>query len=289
MKTAPKPSWLKKRIRAGKSYTKVVDLLKHCRLHTVCEAALCPNLGECFSQGTATFMILGDHCTRNCRFCAVHHGSPQPPDETEPENVAQAVKALSLRYVVITSVTRDDLPNGGAGHFARTLEAVQNKNPESRTEVLIPDFKGEKSALLEVLHAKPSVLNHNLETVQRLYDEVRPEAAYDRSLELLYRVSQIDSKIPSKSGLMLGLGETEAELLQALKDLRQVHCRLLTLGQYLSPSKKHHPVIRYVPPEEFAHWEKIAYEMGFQAVAAGPFVRSSFHAGDMFEAIEKKV
>jgi lipoic acid synthetase len=281
-----KPPWLKKRLSSGRNYEKVVGLLRESNLHTVCEEAHCPNLGECFSSGTATFMILGDHCTRNCRFCAVQHGTPEAPDKKEPEKVARAVKRMGLRYAVITSVTRDDLPDGGAGHFAQVISAIKGLNPETRVEVLIPDFKGSEEDLRTVVTAAPHVLNHNLETVPRLYAQVRPKADYRQSLTLLQRARQLDPDLMTKSGLMLGLGEQSEEVEAVLHDLLAAGCRLLTLGQYLAPSKEHHSVVRYVPPEEFTKWEETALTMGFQGVASGPFVRSSFHAGDMFETLK---
>lgn len=281
-KNLQKPPWLKKQISAGQDYDKVVRLLRECRLETVCEQARCPNLGECFARGTATFMILGKTCTRNCRFCAVTHGTPLPPDPAEPENIARAVSELRLRYAVITSVTRDDLPDGGASHFAKTISAVKGHNPETLVEVLIPDFRGAKEALHTVVSACPNVINHNLETVPRLYQGVRPGAEYQRSLALLKAVHPLDPKMVTKSGLMLGLGETAQELRAALQDLVDAGCGALTLGQYLAPSRDHHPVVRYVHPDEFSEWAQTAYDMGFRAVAAGPFVRSSFQAEDLF-------
>ncbi|MCP4577856.1 MAG: lipoyl synthase [Deltaproteobacteria bacterium] len=278
-----KPPWLKKRLSSGQGYQRVVKLLRECSLHTVCEEALCPNLGECFANGTATFMILGDHCTRNCRFCAVLHGLPEAPDKNEPQKVADAIKALGLRYAVVTSVTRDDLPDGGAGHFAETISAIKNKNPGTQVEVLIPDFQGSAEDLKTVVAAAPHVLNHNIETVPRLYPEVRPQADYQRSLQLIQKVGETDAHMASKSGLMLGLGETHEEVLRVLQDLLTAGCKLLTLGQYLAPSKDHHPIVEYVPPDQFLKWEKSAYELGFLGVTSGPFVRSSFRAGEMFQ------
>ena len=278
-----KPPWLKKRLSAGRHYDKVVGLVKSGNLHTVCEEAHCPNLGECFSNGTATFMILGDHCTRNCRFCAVHHGVPDPPDEAEPREVAEAVQKMKLQYAVITSVTRDDLPDGGAGHFAAVIRAVKQQNPNTKVEVLIPDFQGSAEDLETVVAAAPHVLNHNLETVPRLYPQVRPQADYHQSLELIRRVGEMDPGPATKSGLMLGLGERREEVEEVLYDLLAAGCRLLTLGQYLAPSKEHHPVIAYITPESFHEWERTALAMGFHGVASGPFVRSSYHAGEMFE------
>jgi lipoyl synthase len=279
----PKPDWLKKRIPSGQACTEVSSLLRDRQLHTVCQEAHCPNLGECFSRGTATFMILGDRCTRNCNFCAVHHDSPLPPDEGEPQRVAMAVEALGLRYVVITSVTRDDQPDGGAFHFAKTIRSIKARMPNTRIEVLVPDFQGSEWALKIVIEAKPDVINHNVETVPKLYPEVRPQADHKRSLQLLKRSKEIDHRILTKSGLMLGLGEDPEEVLNVLEDLVESGCQLLTIGQYLSPSSGHHQVIRFVPPEEFKQWGEVASRMGFMGVASGPFVRSSFKAAEMFQ------
>ena len=279
-----KPPWLKRRIPAGTSSRKVPDLLRKGGLHTVCEEALCPNQGECFSRGTATFLILGDRCTRDCRFCSVAHGPSGPPDPEEPARVADVVREMGLHYVVITSVTRDDLADGGAGLFARTIQEIRGRNPETLVEVLIPDFEGDERALHKVLEARPDVLNHNLETVPRLYPSVRPEAVYRRSLELLERVEAYDSTIPTKSGLMLGLGESPEEIGRTLRDLRQVGCSLLTLGQYLQPTRRHLPVHRFVHPDEFEEWRTVALDLGFAEVASGPFVRSSYRAEAFYQA-----
>ena len=283
----PKPDWLKKRIPSGQACTEVSSLLRDRQLHTVCQEAHCPNLGECFSRGTATFMILGDKCTRSCSFCAVRHDIPLPLDEGEPQRVAMAVEALGLRYVVITSVTRDDQPDGGAFHFAKTIRSIKARMPNARIEVLVPDFQGSEWALKIVIEAKPDVINHNVETVPKLYPEVRPQADYKRSLQLLKRSKEIDHRILTKSGLMLGLGEDPEEVLNVLEDLLESGCQLLTLGQYLRPSSRHHQVIRFVPPEEFTQWGELASRMGFLAVASGPFVRSSFKAAEMFQTAFK--
>jgi lipoic acid synthetase len=279
-----KPPWLTRRLPSGPEYEKIRGLMKRGRLHTVCQEAKCPNIWECFSNRTATFLILGDRCTRNCRFCAVAHNPVEPPDPAEPMRVAQSVEKLGLAYVVVTSVTRDDLADGGAGHFAKTIREIHRRIPEAVIEVLIPDFKGDAEALRTVLEARPQVLNHNIETVPRLYTAVRPGAVYTRSLELLGRVRTIDASIPTKSGLMLGLGETTAEIRQTLQDLLDAECRMLTMGQYLQPSKDHLPVARFVPPAEFDQWQKTAFQMGFSEVASGPFVRSSYHAKELFNA-----
>jgi lipoic acid synthetase len=281
----PKPPWLKRRVPSGATYQEIRRLLQTTHLHTVCQEACCPNLGECFSQGTATFLILGDRCTRHCRFCAVAHGPVDPPDPEEPSRVAEAVHTMKLRYVVVTSVTRDDLPDGGASLFAETIQEIREKRPETRVEVLIPDFRGDLQALKTVLEARPDVLNHNVETVPRLYASVRPEAVYRRSIDLLKNAHQMNPSVLTKSGLMLGLGELTEEVQQVLKDLLEAGCRILTLGQYLQPSGEHLPVERFVPPEEFEEWRKKALGMGFREVASGPFVRSSYHAQEAYQSI----
>ena len=283
-----KPEWLKKRISCGNSYDKVMTLLKDSCLHTVCEEANCPNLGECFSQGTATFMIMGNRCTRNCTFCAVIHDRPEPLDRKEPEAVASAIKRLGLKYAVITSVTRDDLPDGGASHFAATIRAIRQQNPRTAIEVLIPDFQGSREALKTVLEAHPDILNHNVETVPSLYKQVRPQADYRQSLNVLLQAHRDGGTKATKSGIMLGLGEKPEEVLTVLEDLLEVGCRNLTIGQYLAPSFMHHQVHRYIHPDEFAKWEATAYESGFEAVASGPFVRSSYHASEMFNSKETR-
>jgi lipoic acid synthetase len=283
MEVLKKPPWLKKRLPPIQDLMKVKSILEETALHTVCEEARCPNLGECFSNGTATILILGRVCTRRCGFCAVEHGPTLPPDEKEPENVAQAVKKMNLQYVVITSVTRDDLPDGGASHFVKTIHAIRALDRKIKVEVLIPDFKGELSSLRAVLEERPDVLNHNIETIQRLYPGVRPQADYIRSLDLLKRSKEEYPHIFTKSGFMLGLGETEEEVINLLKDLRGVDCDFLTIGQYLQPRPDRLPVVRYVPPEEFEKYQKIGAEKGFKSVASSPFVRSSFHAAHMFE------
>jgi len=280
-----KPPWLKKRIPPFQDLQKVKSILDETDLHTVCEEARCPNLGECFSRGTSTFLILGRVCTRNCGFCAVEHGVPVPTDETEPERVAQAVQKMGLQYVVITSVTRDDLPDGGASLFAKTIQTIRALNPKIKVEVLIPDFQGDQSSLKIVLKEYPDVLNHNIETISRLYPRVRPLADYSRSLNLLKRSKKDYPHIFTKSGFMLGLGETQEEVLELLRDLRKVGCDFLTVGQYLQPHSDRLPVVRFVPPEEFEEYKRLGEEMGFKAIASGPFVRSSFHAFEMFETI----
>lgn len=257
-------------------------------LHTVCESAHCPNRSDCFSRGTAAFMILGDTCTRHCTFCGVRKGRPQDPDPQEPQHIVEAINALKLSYVVVTSVTRDDLPDGGAAHFARTIRAIHDYNRAIAVEVLIPDFGGSRSALQAILSARPAVLNHNLETVPRLYPEVRPEAEYRRSLEVLSRGRLLGDDLLIKSGIMLGLGESQREVVELMTDLRQAGCDVLTIGQYLPPSRRHHELVRYVSPEEFVEYENIGKDMGFVFVFSGPLVRSSFHAAESYLLTTRK-
>jgi lipoyl synthase len=282
-----KPDWLKRRLPTGETFNQVREIIEAGRLHTVCQEAKCPNIWECYSHRTATFLIMGERCTRNCRFCAVTPGAPEPFDPQEPARVAEAVERMGLKYVVVTSVTRDDLPDGGAAHFAATIEAIRRRLLQVEIEVLIPDFQGERTSLETVLRARPNVLNHNIETVPRLYPLVRPQADYRRSLELLRRAAEFAPAIPTKSGLMLGLGEQPEEIRQALEDLRNAGCRILTLGQYLQPSPGHMSVEAYVPPEEFDAWRKAALTMGFSEVASAPFVRSSYHARESFNALTR--
>ena len=278
-----KPPWLKKRIPLIQEIERVKAILRRGNLHTVCEEARCPNLGDCFSKGTATFLILGRVCTRNCGFCAVECGTPLPLNESEPETVARAVGELKLQYVVLTSVTRDDLQDGGASHYAEAIQAIRVLDPGVKIEVLIPDLKGDRAALETIVKEQPDVLNHNIETVPRLYPQVRPQADYRRSLELLQRAKEIGLSVLTKSGFMLGLGETQEEVLNLLADLREVKCDFLTIGQYLQPRSDRLPVVRYVHPQEFEDYRRIAQNMGFRGVASGPFVRSSFHASQLFE------
>lgn len=279
------PPWLKKRVPRGEELAPVLDVLRELRLATVCQEAHCPNLGECFARGIATFMILGDTCTRACTFCAVRKGLPVPVDPDEPERVAEAVKRMRLHHVVVTSVTRDDLPDGGSEHFARTVRAVHDRC-RATVEVLTPDFGGRREDVDRVAASRPEVYNHNVETVPRLYPDVRPQADYGRSLALLCRVAELG--IVGKSGLMLGLGEREEEVRKVLADLREVGCRAVTLGQYLRPSPRHHPVVEFVPPEKFDWLRDLALEMGFDGVAGGPFVRSSYGAGRMAKEVLEK-
>lgn len=275
------PEWLKRPAPDVHAIERMERMLGRLQLSTVCQSAHCPNLGECFNRGTATFMILGDQCTRNCRFCAVTHApTPALPDKNEPEQVARAVCELGLRYVVVTSVTRDDLCDGGAGQFVRTIAAIRKTNPEATIEILVPDFNGDTVALGAVCKAGPDVFNHNVETVPRLYAEIRPQAVYKRSLTVLEYAAC--AGLTTKSGLMLGLGETAEELEQVLYDLLQSGCTVLTLGQYLAPSKAHAPLKHYVPPEAFDDLGKRARSMGFKAVFSGPFVRSSYRADEIY-------
>ena len=284
---ARKPDWLKQRLPSGPNFEKIRGMIQKDRLHTVCQEAGCPNIWECFSHHTATFLIMGSRCTRNCRFCAVAEGPLEPPDPEEPARVASAARKMGLKYVVVTSVTRDDLPDGGAGCFAETIEKIRQEIPDVCVEILIPDFQGSKKALETVLKARPDVLNHNIETVPRLYPEVRPQADYRQSLDLIKYAHAYNPELLTKSGLMLGLGEQQAEISLTLKDMYKAGCRLLTLGQYLQPSKDHLPVIRYIPPEEFEEWRKTALQMGFVEVASGPFVRSSYHARELFQEVKE--
>jgi lipoic acid synthetase len=281
-----KPNWLRQRLPAGPDFEKIKGMIAKDRLHTVCQEAGCPNIWECFSHHTATFLIMGSRCTRNCRFCAVTEGPLEPPDPAEPARVASVARQMGLKYVVVTSVTRDDLPDGGARNFAETIEKIRHEIPDVCVEVLIPDFQGSKKALETVLNAHPDVLNHNIETVPRLYPEVRPQAVYRRSIDLIQSAREYDPELLTKSGLMLGLGEYQAEISNTLEDMLKAGCRMLTLGQYLQPSKDHLPVKRYIPPDEFEEWRKTARQMGFAEVASGPFVRSSYHARELFQEAE---
>ena len=277
--------WLRRKLPDQKVLDKMDSLLKDLNLHTVCDSALCPNRGECFKKGTATFMILGDVCTRNCRFCAVKKGRPLPLDPNEPFHVAQAAKHLNLKHTVVTSVTRDDLTDGGAEYFAKTIIEIKKQLPQSTIEVLIPDFNGSKEALQKVMDAQPEVINHNIETIPRLYSLVRPQAIYKRSLELLRQVKSYSKDIFTKSGIMLGLGEKEEEIIESMDDLRKVDCDILTIGQYLRPSPHHLKVQEYIHPDKFEEYRKIGLSLGFKAVASAPLVRSSYHAGEMLRSI----
>ena len=272
------PAWMKKKVPYSENVRIVRDMLQELQLNTVCQGARCPNIAECFARKTATFMILGHTCTRNCTFCAVNKGAPVPVDPEEPARMADAVARMGLKHVVITSVTRDDLADGGAEQFARTVKALRRVTPDTVIEVLIPDFAGDRAALTKVVAAKPHIINHNLETVPRLYPEVRPMARYGRSLELLRGVKELDSGIYTKSGLMAGLGETAPEILAVMDDLLAVDCDILTIGQYLRPTEKHIAMHEFVTPETFALYKEKGLAKGFKFVASGPFIRSSYHA-----------
>jgi lipoic acid synthetase len=276
----PRPAWLRAPAPVGENYRNLKELVETLQLHTVCESAACPNIGDCWNRRTATFMILGNVCTRRCGFCAVQKGAPLAVDYDEPRRVAEACAALGLKFAVITSVNRDDRRDGGAELFALTIRAIRERLPKCGVEVLVPDFQGSHPAMDIVLDAAPDVLNHNTETVPRLYRQVRMGARYERSLDMLAYAKRARPGIPTKSGLMLGLGETIEEVLTVMRDLRTANVDILTLGQYLRPSPKHLPILRYVPVEEFADLKKRGYEMGFQHVESGPLVRSSYHAAD---------
>jgi lipoic acid synthetase len=281
----PKPDWLKVRAPGSDTYRRLKGLIRQLELHTVCEEAHCPNIGECWDYGTATFMILGDVCTRACGYCAVGHGRPAAVDPTEPTRVANAVERLGLSYVVITSVDRDDLADGGASIFAATIRAIRDFRPDTRIEVLIPDFRGDAAALQAVLDARPDVLNHNTETVPRLYRRARSGGRYERTLELLDRARSYAPQIPTKSGLMVGLGEEHDELVATLIDLRRVGCSILTIGQYLQPTREHLPIARYYHPDEFRELKSYALGIGFSHVESGPLVRSSYHAREQADGV----
>jgi lipoic acid synthetase len=274
-----KPAWIRAKSPAGPAVQRLKKVLRENQLHTVCEEASCPNLGECFAHGTATFMIMGDICTRRCPFCDVAHGRPDPLDQNEPQQLAKTIQAMDLRYVVITSVDRDDLRDGGSQHFAACIEAIRDINPKTQIEILVPDFRGRMERALKILHqTPPDVFNHNLETIPRLYKKVRPGSDYRWSLDLLKQFKQGHPEIPCKSGLMLGLGETIEEVEQVMRDMRAHHVEMLTLGQYLQPSRHHLPVDRFVHPDEFESLRETGEKMGFSQVASGPMVRSSYHA-----------
>jgi lipoyl synthase len=277
--THPRPSWLRVRFFGGENYQELKRIMRTLDLHTVCESARCPNMGECWDHRTATFMILGNICTRACGFCAVPSGKPLgPPEEDEPARVAQAAERMGLRYAVVTSVNRDDQQDGGAAIFARTIEEIRRRLPDCKVEVLIPDFRGDWNALETVMAARPDVLNHNMETVPRLYRRVRKGAVYERSLALLRRAREIAPEIPTKTGMMLGLGESPDEVLQAMQQIAGQGTHILTLGQYLQPTPEHLPIDRFIPPDEFAEFKRLGEQMGFKHVEAGPLVRSSYHA-----------
>ncbi len=283
----PKPDWLKVRAPGSPGYLRLKGLMRELGLHTVCEEARCPNIGECWNHGTATFMILGDVCTRACSYCAVAHGKPGAVDPREPQRVAEAIQRLDLSYVVITSVDRDDLPDGGASIFAASITETRARLPECRIEVLIPDFQGREESLRTVLDARPGVLNHNTETVPRLYRMARSGGRYERTLQLLERSKRMAPEIPTKTGVMVGLGEETAELVATFKDLRSVGCEILTIGQYLRPTSEHAPMVRYYHPDEFRDLKQSALDLGFVHVESGPLVRSSYHAHETADAYER--
>ncbi|PKN66900.1 MAG: lipoyl synthase [Deltaproteobacteria bacterium HGW-Deltaproteobacteria-15] len=287
--TSVKPKWLRRRLPPPGRNATVHAAIQGRGLHTVCVEACCPNQMECFGRGTATFLLLGPSCTRGCTFCAVDKSPTRPPDPDEPARIAAAVAQLELNFCVLTMVTRDDLADGGAEHIAETVSAIRKARSGIGLELLISDLHGSGKALFRVLEARPEVLNHNVETVPRLYPEVRPQADFNRSLELLQRASSHNPPIVTKSGMMLGLGETRKELIETMQAVRDTGCRLLTLGQYLAPSKRHHPIVRYVPPEEFSEYEKIGLGMGFSAVASAPFVRSSYEAERLYREAAARI
>ncbi len=281
-----KPDWLKVKANTGEQNLRVLSILNDLKINTVCQEASCPNCGECFAKSTATFMILGKNCTRNCTFCNVTKGKPQEIDFDEPKNIANAVLKLGLKHIVITSVTRDDLEDGGASRFCECIKEIRNIcNKDIIIEVLIPDFKGEISSLKMVINAKPNIINHNVETIKRLYPVLRPMAVFERSLELLKRVKEINPSIITKSGFMVGVSEKYDEVIKLMKALRTVDCDILTIGQYLAPSKRHYPIFEYIHPDIFLQYEKIGLELGFKYVASGPLVRSSYYAEKAYNKI----
>jgi lipoic acid synthetase len=282
--SARKPAWLKVKAPGGPNYLALKQMMRDLKLHTVCEEAHCPNIGECWEHQAATFMILGDVCTRNCAYCAVAHGTPKPLDVAEPQRLAEAVAQMGLKHVVITSVDRDDLPNGGAEIFAACIAEIRLRMPQTSVEVLIPDFKGNADALRIVVEARPDILNHNLETIARLYRIARPGGRYPRALELLRRAKELDDTLLTKSGLICGLGEEWDELLAAIRDLRAQQVDIVTLGQYLRPSDAHLPIARWYTPDEFAELKRYGMSLGFRHVESGPLVRSSYHAWEQVEA-----
>ena len=276
------PDWLKVKIGSGPNYSKMKLLLRNAKLHTICEEARCPNIAECFNRGTAVFLILGDICTRNCRYCNVNHGKPETVNLNEPKEVAKSVKTLGLSYVVVTSVTRDDINDGGALAFYHTIKEIKKTNPNCRVEALIPDFKGNESSLKTVLEAKPDVLNHNIEVVEKLFPKIRPEGNYQLSLNLLKKIKKYAPSVKSKSGFMVGFGETKEQIISTMKDLRSSEVEILTVGQYLQPSYNHVEIKKYYTPEEFNEFKKNGLKLGFINVVSGPLVRSSYHAEEVF-------
>lgn len=287
-KAIARPAWLKKKITSGSRYYELNKMIDGLGLHTVCSEACCPNQAECYSNGTSTFMILGERCTRSCRFCAVQKQRPDPVDPEEPAAVASAIERMGLDYAVITSVTRDDLADGGASHFSAVISAIRRSCPDIRIEVLVPDFQGAAASIGTVVRARPDVLNHNIETVPTLYPEVRPEASYQQSIDFFRTAKLLEPELITKSGLMLGLGESDEEVEQALIDLHDAGCDILTLGQYLAPSADHHSVVSYLKPGDFLSWERKAQEIGFAAVVAGSFVRSSYNAFETYRQAKQR-
>ncbi len=284
--TLKKPEWIRVKLPTGEKFNEVKNLLREHKLHTVCEEASCPNIGECFNKGTATFMIMGDICTRRCPFCDVGHGRPNPLDINEPKQLADSVKILKLKYVVITSVDRDDLRDGGAEHFTKCIQEIRNINPNTKIEILVPDFRNRLEKALNILTSNPpDVFNHNLETAPRLYKQMRPGSDYCHSLNLLKQFKKLCPNVPTKSGIMVGLGETNEEIRQVMDDMRSHNIDMITIGQYLQPSKHHAPVLRYLHPDEFNKWEDYAYEIGFKHAAVGALVRSSYHADEQAKEI----
>ena len=272
------PDWLKVRIGGGENYSRMISLLRNSKLHTICQEAKCPNIAECFGSGTAVFLIMGDTCTRNCSYCKVKHGKPLPINPEEPKEVAESVKQLGLKYVVITSVTRDDLVDGGANAFSNTINAIKDINPACKVEILTPDFNGKIESIRTIIRAKPDVFNHNIEVVKELFPNIRPEGNYLISLDFLKNIKEIDKRTKTKSGFMIGLGENKKQIIATMKDLRGVNVDFLTIGQYLQPSKEHVEIKKYYTPEEFKDFKDIALKMGFKHVESGPLVRSSYHA-----------
>jgi lipoyl synthase len=272
------PDWLKVKIGGGESYVKMKSMLRNAKLHTICEEAKCPNIAECFGSGTAVFLILGDICTRSCKYCNVRHGAPLPLNPSEPKDVAESVKKLGLKYAVITSVTRDDLKDGGAGVFSETVREVKRLNTDCKVEVLIPDFKGDIDSIRRILDSNPNVVNHNIEVVQDLFSDIRPQGDYDKSLEVLKNIKKLNRNVKTKSGFMVGLGESNEQILKTMRDLRNVGVDYLTIGQYLQPTKNHAELKKYYTPEEFDKLKKMALRLGFEHVESGPLVRSSYHA-----------
>jgi len=280
------PDWLKVKMKGGRDYLEIKKILRKSNLHTICEEANCPNISECFNNKTAVFLILGDVCTRNCKYCNVKHGKPKILNKNEPEEIAKSVRILGLNYVVITSVTRDDLEDGGASFFYKTVKMIRKLNPNCKIEVLIPDFKGDYNALKKVIDSNPDVINHNIEVVEDLFCEIRPEGNYNLSLDLLKKIKTINKNIYSKSGFMIGLGETDEQIIKTMKDLRNSNVDFLTIGQYLQPSLNHAKIIKYYLPSEFKKFKQFALDIGFKYVESGPLVRSSYHADKAISEIE---